>query len=262
MKKIYFAGDFHLGIDARHSSRERERLLTLWLDSIREDAGEIYLIGDVFDHYFEYRKVVPKGYVRFLGKLAELRDAGISIYFFTGNHDMWIFRYLKEELDIPIYRKPILREIYGKTFFIGHGDGLGPGDYGYKIIKKIFNNKICQWLYGWIHPDIGLPLMNFFSGKSREAGEDPDTFLGADREWLVQYAERKISELPQVSFFIFGHRHLPIDYTLKNGKTRYLNTGEWMTQTSYLVFDGERLEHKFFANPYGQVFPAKNNSQK
>jgi UDP-2,3-diacylglucosamine hydrolase len=255
MKKTYFAGDFHLGIDVLHSSKDRERLIVSWLENIRQDAAAIYLIGDVFDHYFEYKKVVPKGYVRFFGKLAELRDDGIPIYFFTGNHDMWMFNYFSEEFGIPIYRKPIIRKIQGKTFFIGHGDGLGPKDYGYKFIKKIFNNRFCQFLYSLIHPNIGLGLMTFFSSKSREAGDDPEHFLGAEEEWLAQYAERKIQEIPEVDFFIFGHRHLPIDYTLKNGKTRYINTGEWMTQTSYVVFDGEKLEHKFYENNDCRVFP-------
>lgn len=255
MKKTYFAGDFHLGVDAQNTSRDRERMIVQWLEEIRHDAAAIYLVGDVFDQYFEYKRVVPKGYVRFFGKLAELRDQNIPIFFFIGNHDMWMFKYFEEEFDIPIYRKPIVREIQGKQFLIGHGDGLGPADYGYKFIKKIFNNRLCQWLYKWLHPDFGLALMSFFSGKSRDAGDDPEFFLGADKEWLVQYAERKIIEKPELDFFIFGHRHLPIDYTLKNEKTRYINVGQWMSQTSYAVFDGEKLEHKFFANDKGKVFP-------
>ena len=138
MQKVYFASDFHLGIDGRLTSGEREKQIVRWLEYIREDAAAIYLVGDVFDFWFEYTTVVPKGYVRLLGKLAELRDQGIPIYFFTGNHDMWIFRYFEEEMGIPTYRKPIRREIMGKQFLIGHGDGLGPGDYGYKRIKKVF----------------------------------------------------------------------------------------------------------------------------
>lgn len=255
MKKTYFAGDFHLGADAKLSSKKREKLIVRWLETIRYDAEAIYLVGDVFDRYFEYKHVVPKGYIRFFGKLLELRDQGISIYFFTGNHDMWMFHYFEEEFNIPIYRNPIQRTIYGKNFFIGHGDGLGPKDYGYKFIKKVFNNPICQWLYKWIHPDLGLALMDFFSNKSREAGEDPEFFLGATDEWLAAYAERKIQHLPEIDFFIFGHRHLPIDYTLKNGKTRYLNVGQWLSQNSYLVFDGKTMEHKFFKNTDGKVFP-------
>jgi len=155
MKKVYFASDFHLGIDARLSSREREKQLVRWLEQIRKDAYSIYLVGDVFDFWFEYKTVVPKGYVRLLGKLAELRDEGIPIYFFTGNHDMWMFSYFEEELGIPIYREPIVREIMGKTFFIGHGDGLGPGDHGYKFIKRVFANPVCQWLFERLHPKIG-----------------------------------------------------------------------------------------------------------
>ena len=166
IKKTYFASDFHLGINARLSSLDRERQICRWLDLVSQDAEAIYLVGDVFDYWFEYKSVIPKGFSRILGKLAEVRDKNIPIYFFTGNHDMWMFRYFEDELGIPIYRQPIIREIHGKTFFIGHGDGLGPGDYGYKMIKKIFANKTCQWLFARLHPNFGLWLMNFFSGKS------------------------------------------------------------------------------------------------
>lgn len=255
MKKIYFASDFHLGVDAQWSSRDRERQIVRWLETIRQDAAEIYLVGDVFDYYFEYKRAIPKGYVRLFGKLAELRDAGILIYFFTGNHDMWMFKYFEEEFDIPIYRQAITREINGKTFFIGHGDGLGPGDYGYKFIKNIFNNKICQWLFHRLHPNFGLGLMTFFSGKSRESSDDPQVFLGEKKEWLVVFAEEEIQKNPEIDFFVFGHRHLPIDYTLKNKKTRYINLGEWMNYRSYGVFDGEKFELKFFENDKGRIFP-------
>lgn len=254
MKKTYFVSDFHLGIDARLSSAERERQVVRWLDGIQADAECIYLVGDVFDYWFEYKRVVPKGFVRLLGKLAELRDKGIPIYFFTGNHDMWMFRYFEEEFGIPIYREPIVREIHGKTFFIGHGDGLGPKDYGYKILKKILANPFCQWLYERLHPNFGLWLMRFSSGKSRPASAPPESkFLGPDKEWLVQYANQKI-ESEDIDYFIFGHRHLPIDYTLKNGKSRYINLGEWLYYNSYAVFDGKKIELKFFENEAGKIF--------
>ncbi|MCO6477707.1 MAG: UDP-2,3-diacylglucosamine diphosphatase [Phaeodactylibacter sp.] len=254
MKKIYFASDFHLGINARLSSRERERQVVRWLDEIKEDAAEIFLVGDIFDFWFEYKTVVPKGYIRLLGKLASLRDAGIPIHFFTGNHDMWMFRYFEEELGIPTYRKPVIRELMGKTFFIGHGDGLGPNDHGYKLLKKVFANPLCQWLFERLHPNFGIGLANYWSGKSRGAKKPKKVrFLGEDKERLIAYAQRKLEQHP-VDFFVFGHRHLPIDYTLNNGKSRYINLGEWMHHNSFAVFDGEKLEIQFFENENGRVY--------
>ncbi len=254
MKRIYFASDFHLGVDARLSSREREQQIVRWLDKIREDAAEIYLVGDVFEFWFEYRTVVPKGYTRLLGKLASLRDAGIPIYLFTGNHDMWMFRYFEEELGIPTFREPVIRELMGKTFFIGHGDGLGPGDHGYKFIKKVFANRLCQWLFKRLHPDFGIWLAHFWSGKSRRAAKpQKKRFRGEDSEWLITYAKRKL-ESRHFDYFIFGHRHLPIDFVLNGGKSRYINLGEWMNYNSYAVFDGENLEIEFFENENGQVY--------
>lgn len=251
-KKIYFASDFHLGIDAKYTSREREQQIIRWLEMIKVDAEAIYLVGDVFDFWFEYGTVVPKGYVRLLGKLAELRDAGIPIYFFIGNHDMWMFRYFEEELDIPIYRKPIVETLKGKTFFIGHGDGLGPGDQGYKFIKKVFANKFCQWCFRCLHPDIGIWLANFWSNKSRAANTDEEIYQGEEKEWLLVYANKKVEEV-SADYFIFGHRHLPLDLRLKNGTSRYINLGEWMNYNSYGVFDGNNLEIHFFENPAGKV---------
>ena len=251
--KIYFASDFHLGIDAKHTSVERERQIVRWLDIIKTDAAEIYLVGDVFDFWFEYKTVIPKGYIRLQGKLAELRDAGIPIYFFIGNHDMWMFKYFEEELGIPIYRKPIVRELFGKTFFIGHGDGLGPGDHGYKFIKKVFANPVCQWLFARLHPNFGIGLANYWSRKSRESNKIETEFYGEAKERLVAYANRKL-DVQYADYYIFGHRHLPIDYMLKNAKSRYINLGEWMNYNSYAVFDGEKLEIKFFENEGGKVF--------
>lgn len=250
--KTYFASDFHLGIDARHTSAERERKLVRWLEFIRSDAEAIYLVGDLFDFWFEYRTVIPKGFTRLFGKLAELRDAGIPIYFFTGNHDMWMFRYLQDELGIPIIREPILREIHGKTFLIGHGDGLGPGDYGYKFIKKVFANRLCQWLFERLHPNFGIGLAQYWSGKSRHANAGEEKFLGGDNEWLLVYCNEKLDST-QVDYFVFGHRHLPIDYLLKNQHSRYINLGEWMHHYSYAVFDGQDMKIHFFENEEGKV---------
>lgn len=249
MKKTYFVSDFHLGVDARLSSLDREKQICRWLDKVSLDAEAIYLVGDVFDYWFEYKTVIPKGFSRVLGKLAALRDKNIAIYFFTGNHDMWMFHYFEDEMGIPIYRKPIVREIHGKTFFIGHGDGLGPKDYGYKIIKKIFANPLCQWLYARLHPNVGLPLMRYFSSKSRDS-QDPaieSSFKGAEKEYLILYTNKKIDELAP-DFFIFGHRHLPIDWILKNGTTRYINLGEWLYATTYAVFDGTDVSLQIFEN--------------
>ena len=251
MGKIYFASDFHLGIDANLTSEARERQIVQWLDSIREDAEELYLVGDLFDYWFEYRRVVPKGFVRLLGKLAELRDAGLPIYFFTGNHDMWMFRYFEEAFGIPIYREPIEKIIHGKRFFIGHGDGLGPSDHGYKFIKKVFSNPVCQWLFARLHPNFGIKLMRYFSGKSREATAE-EVFLGPEKEWLIQFSEEKINN-SKIDFFIFGHRHLPIEYQLSNGHSRYINLGDWLHYNSYAVFDGDEVRLQFY-NSTNKVF--------
>lgn len=252
-KKIFFVSDFHLGIAGKVSSRDREQIIIKWLNHVAPEAASIYLVGDVFDFWFEYKTVVPKGYVRILGKLAELSDRGISMYFFTGNHDMWMFRYFEDELGITTYRNPIEIEIDGKKFFIGHGDGLGPGDHGYKFIKKVFANKTCQWLFERIHPNFGIGLANFWSGQSRKGVSSPEYFLGENNEWLIAFANSYL-EKKHTDYFIFGHRHLPIDHTLKNRTSRYINLGEWLHYQSYAVFDGKTLELKFFENDGQQVF--------
>lgn len=253
IKRTYFASDFHLGIDGRLTSAERERQLVRWLEMIRQDAAAIYLVGDLFDFWFEYRTVVPKGYIRLLGKLAELRDAGIPIHLFTGNHDMWLFDYLEKELDVPIYRAPVIHDLHGYRLFIGHGDGLGPGDHGYKFLKKVFANRLCQWLFARLHPNFGISLATYFSRSSREANHGEDVFLGEDQEWLIAYCKRKSAELPEVDFFVFGHRHLPIDFCLPNGRSRYINLGEWVHYNSYAVLDENGLEVRFFEHPAGEL---------
>ena len=243
MSKIYFASDFHLGVPDHDASLVREKKLVRWLDEIKADAQEIYLMGDLFDMWFEYKTVVPKGYVRLLGKLAELTDAGIKITLFTGNHDMWMFDYLPKELNVTIYREAIQREYNGKKFFLGHGDGLGPGDHGYKFIKKVLANKLCQWLFARVHPNLGLTVANYFSRKSRIAtGNDDAKFLGEDKEWLIVYC-KEVLQKQHFDYFIFGHRHLPLEIQL-NDKSRYVNLGDWVNYFTYAVFDGEKLELK------------------
>jgi len=252
MGKIYFASDFHLGIDVKYTSREREQQLVRWFDQIKDDAEEIYLVGDLFDFWFEYKQAVPKGYVRFLGKLAELRDLGIKIFIFTGNHDMWIFDYFEKEFDIPTYREPISKTIKGKKFYIGHGDGLGPGDHSYKLLKKVFANRLCQWSFARLHPNFGIGLANYLSKKSRSSKTEVVQFYG-EKEWLAIYAN-EVNRKEAHDYFIFGHRHLPIDYKLENNNARYINLGDWMNYNSYAVFDGKEMNLEFFENPKGKIY--------
>ena len=241
-KKIYFASDFHLGVPTYEKSLEREHKIVKWLDSIKADAEELYLLGDVFDFWFEYRTVVPRGYVRLLGKLAELSDSGIKIHYFTGNHDMWTFDYLEKELNVIIYRAPIEISYNGKAFYIGHGDGLGPGDHGYKFIKKVFASKVCQWLFARLHPNFGIGIANYFSKKSRIAtGTTDEKFLGEEKEWLVIYSKEILAK-KHFDYLIFGHRHLPLD--IKIGSSRYINLGDWIQYFTYGVFDGAEFELK------------------
>ena len=241
-KKIYFASDFHLGVPNYESSRRREKILVDWLDSIKVDAQEVYLVGDLFDFWFEYKFTVPKGYVRFLGKIAELTDSGIPVHFFTGNHDMWMFDYLPQEIGVEIHRDNIIRDFNGKRFYIGHGDGLGPGDRKYKFLKNFFASKTCQWLFARIHPNLGMGIANMWSKNSRIANiKDGEEFLGDENEWLYIYS-KEILEKEHFDYFIFGHRHLVLDLPIKGTSSRYVNLGEWATGNPHFAsFDGESL---------------------
>ena len=244
-KKIYFASDNHLGAPTSEASRPREKKFVAWLDDIKQDAAAIFLMGDLFDFWFEYKTVVPKGFTRTLGKLAEISDSGIPIYYFVGNHDLWMNGYFEEELNIPVYHKPKEFTFNNKTFLIGHGDGLGPGDKGYKRMKKVFTNPFGKWLFRWLHPDIGVRIAQYLSVKNKLISGDEDAkFLGEDNEWLVQYCKRKL-ETKHNDFFIFGHRHLPMEITL-NETSKYINLGDWIQYYTYGVFDGENLELKTY----------------
>ena len=234
-KKIYFASDQHLGAPSPEASLPREKKFVAWLDTIKEDAGTIFLLGDLFDFWFEYKTVVPKGFVRVLGKLAELKDAGIDIYFFVGNHDLWMRDYFQKELNIPVFHKPQEFDINGKIFLIGHGDGLGPSDHGYKRMKKVFTFPFFKWLFRWLHPDIGVRLGHYFSVKNKLISGDEDArFLGEENEWLAQYCRRKLTE-KHYDFFVFGHRHLPLEIELNNNST-YINLGDWIQYFTYGEF--------------------------
>lgn len=242
-KKIYFSSDNHLGAPTPEASKPREEKFVAWLNEVKEDAAAIFLLGDLFDFWFEYKHVVPKGFVRVLGKLAEIRDSGTPIYFFVGNHDLWMHDYFEKELNIPVYHEPKEFVFNNKKFLIGHGDGLGPGDLGYKRMKKVFTNPFSKWLYRWLHPDIGMPLAQHLSVKNKLISGDEDAkFLGEDNEWLVQYSKRKL-ESKHYDFFLFGHRHLPMEIDLGNN-SKYINLGDWITHYTYAEFDGEELQLK------------------
>ena len=243
-KKIYFSSDNHLGAPNHKNSLVREKRFIRWLDSIKEDASAIFLLGDLFDFWFEYKKVVPKGFVRILGKLAEISDAGIPLYFFAGNHDMWMDGYFENELNIQVFDKPKKFIINKKHFLIGHGDGLGPGDKGFKRMKKVFKNSFSKFLFRWIHPDIGVRFAQYLSTKNKLlSGTDDIEYKGEENEWLVQYC-KKIILKEKFDFFVFGHRHLPLDINISQS-SRYINLGDWISYFSYAVFDGIDLELKF-----------------
>lgn len=269
-KKIFFASDFHLGTPTYKRMKEgtpkntlttsamRENRVIRWLDSIKNEAQVIFLVGDIFDFWFEYKTAIPKGFVRFQGKVAELTDAGIEVIFFTGNHDMWMFDYFEGELGVKIYRNPQEFNIISEnqsistnsstSFLIGHGDGLGAGDYTYKFLKKIFSNKFFQFIFKITHPDIGIGIASLWSRKSRsqstsKLGEKGEQFLG-ENEWLWQYC-KEIGVKKHYDFYVFGHRHLPLDLPVSEN-SRYINLGEWLNFNTFAVFEGQKFSLEVF----------------
>lgn len=238
--KIFFASDFHLGIPDAATSLEREKRIVRWLTEAEKDAAEIFLVGDLFDAWFEYKRAVPKGFIRLLGKIAEITDKGIPVHVFTGNHDMWMFGYLEKECGVKLYHAPIEREWNGKKFFIGHGDGLGPGDHGYKFIKKVFRNPAAQWFYARLHPNFGLWLADFFSRKGYDKKDAERDYHGDDKEFLMVFCKEYLAKR-YTDYFIFGHRHLPLDKKVGE-KSRYINLGDWIVYNTYAVFDGNELK--------------------
>lgn len=243
-KNIYFASDFHLGSPSHSESRKREDRIIRWLNAIEGNCSELFLMGDIFDFWFEYREVVPKGFVRLQGKLGMMSDAGIKIYFFKGNHDMWVNDYFTKELGIEIISDELVMERAGKRFYLHHGDGLGPGDQKYKVLRKVFRNPVCQWLFSIVPPRIGLGIANWWSGSSRLAHSTEEVFNGVENEWLAVYAKEQLQKA-HFDYFIFGHRHLPLDIQLTD-KSRYINLGEWINFNSYAVFDGKDLTLNYF----------------
>ncbi len=233
-KKVFFASDLHLGLDAAVSGKEREKKFIQWLDKIKPQAQALFILGDLFDYWFEYKNAVPKGHTRLLGKLAEWTDSGIPIYFFTGNHDMWMRDYFEKELGIKTFFEPQIFTVQNKKILVGHGDGLGPGDKNYKRLKKLFTNPLAKWLYRWLHPDIGIPLIKYFSQKNKLiSGEYDQKFHGEDKEWLYLYAKDYLKKTPDIDYFIFGHRHLPLEMKINN-KSTYFNTGDWLQYFTWL----------------------------
>ncbi|HQV35704.1 MAG TPA: UDP-2,3-diacylglucosamine diphosphatase [Flavobacterium sp.] len=243
--KLYFASDQHFGAPTPEQSFPREQKFVAWLDEITHDATALFLLGDLFDFWFEYKTVVPKGFVRVLGKLAELSDRGIPIYFFVGNHDLWMTDYFEKELHIPVFHENQEYTFDGKTFLIGHGDGKGPGDKGYKRMKKVFVHPFSKWLFRWLHPDIGVKLAQYLSVKNKLiSGAEDVKFLGEENEWLVKYTKRKLTQ-KHYDYFVFGHRHLPLQLAVGENST-YVNLGDWIGYFTYGVFDGEKFELKKF----------------
>ena len=243
-KKIYFASDNHLGAPTREESLPREKRFVKWLDEIKDDAAAIFLLGDLFDFWFEYKRVIPKGFSRTMGKLAEITDSGIPVHYFVGNHDLWMNGYFEEELNIPVYHRPAEFTFNNSTFLIGHGDGLGPGDKAYKRMKKVFTNPFFKWVFKWLHPDLGVKMAIYFSVKNKLISGEDVKFLGEDNEWLIQYSKKKLEDKHR-DYFVFGHRHLPLEIDLKDN-SKYINLGDWITYYTYGVFDGDTFKLENF----------------
>ncbi|MDH8702412.1 UDP-2,3-diacylglucosamine hydrolase [Dysgonomonadaceae bacterium PH5-43] len=237
-QNIYFASDMHFGSDAIENPIDTERRFVRWLDSIKDDAKAIYLLGDVFDFWFEYKKVVPKGFTRFLGKIAELSDNGTEIHLFIGNHDIWIFDYLPKETGAIVHRNPLTTKIYGKTFYLAHGDGLGDESRSFKFLRSIFHNKICQYLFARVPSAWGIGFGHRWSKSNRKKSlARPTPYMGEDKEHLVKFAKKHLAEHPEIDYFVFGHRHIMLDLML-NKQSRILIIGDWMEYYSYAIFNG------------------------
>ena len=242
MKNVYFLSDAHLGSRAIAHRRTQERRLVNFLDSIKHKASAVYLLGDMFDFWYEFRLVVPKGYTRFLGKLSELTDRGVEVHFFVGNHDLWCGDYLTEECGVVVHRRPLTTEIFGKEFYLAHGDGLGDPDRKFRLLRRMFHSQTLQTLFSALHPrwsvEIGLRWAKHSREKRIEGGE-PD-YLGEDKEPLVVYSKNYLKNHPDINFFVYGHRHIELDLMLSS-TARVVVLGDWIQSFSYAVFDGEHL---------------------
>lgn len=245
--KIYFASDFHLGAPNQQESLARERKIVQWLKEIQTDAAALYLLGDLFDFWYEYKHAVPKGYIRLLGQLAEMADSGVAIHIFAGNHDLWLHDYLPGQITCQIHHGPVVHRLFGRQFYLAHGDGLGPGDKGYKFLRKIFVNPASQWLFRQLHPDVGIGLANYFSRKSRQGtGTSDNIYYGEEKEWLIIHT-RAILQEGIADICVYGHRHLP-KLLSWSGEGVYLNLGDWIQYNSYAEWDGTTLKLCYFEN--------------
>ena len=251
-KRIYFASDLHLGMHPPEESLQREQLFVRWLDEIRDDADELWLLGDIFDYWFEYSKVVPRGFTRFLGKLASLNDMGVKIHLITGNHDIWVFSYLPQEVGLEVHRREVLRTWNNTRFLLGHGDGLSSGDVTYRLLQSIFKNRLMQWLYARIHPNGSVAFAQWWSKKSRKKHGTFGEFLGPDKEHQVQYARRELAGDPEIDYFIFGHRHIAYDIGI-GPQSRVICLGDWIGNFTYGVFDGVTFELKRYLPDRGRI---------
>jgi len=240
-KKVYFASDTHFGLDIKENPIESEKRFVRWLDSIKHETAALYLLGDTFDYWFEYKSVVPKGHVRVLGKLAEFTDAGIPVYIFTGNHDIWMFDYLSKEIGATVITEPIETEIYGKRFYLAHGDGLLDSNRSFRFFRFLFRNKFCQWLFKMVHPSLTTPLGFAWSrhNRKKKTGGKYAIYWGEENEPLIQFA-KNYSGSHNIDYFIFGHRHIMLDLMIKK-TTRVVILGDWIDHFSFAVFDGEEL---------------------
>ncbi|MES2380506.1 MAG: UDP-2,3-diacylglucosamine diphosphatase [Bacteroidota bacterium] len=246
-KKTYFISDFHLGIPTFEESREREKRIISFLNEIEADCKELYIVGDIFDFWFEFKTVVPKGFVRLLAKLAHFTDSGIPVHVFHGNHDLWQFGYLEKEIGCMVYSKPIIKTIAGKKLYIGHGDGLGPRQFKFKFILGIYRNKFFQRLFAFFHPNIGIGIANWFSHKSKEKTYSDNHAFYGEKEFLIQHARQFLAH-ENIDFFIFGHRHLPMVYQLTKTSS-YINLGDWIEYNTYLVIDEDSVALKSYTSP-------------
>lgn len=243
-KKIYFVTDLHLGVPTLEDSHERELKLVSFLDAIKEETEALFLMGDLFDFWFEYKTVVPRGYTRLLGRLAQFVDDGIPVHLFAGNHDLWTFNYLQKEIGIQVHREPMIMTLKDKKFFLVHGDGRGPGDRGYKFLKRVFEGKLNQFLFRWIHPDAGIGLALKWSHNHRvkklKKEAESNYYSVIEETRLYKYAQECIKENPEIDYFVFGHQHKPMQYKVDNAVVTVV--GNWIRDFTYAVFDGKEIQ--------------------
>lgn len=246
MGKIYFISDCHLGAGTLDNPLEYERRVVRFLDSIESDCDELYLLGDIIDYWFEFKHVVPKGFTRFLGKLAMMSDKGIKIHWFTGNHDIWIFDYIPQEIGCTLHTGPETVVVRGKKMYLAHGDGLGEDSKSLKFMTNFFHNKACQRMFSWLHPDWTTGFAHWWSKKSRLNGNEFPNYMGEDKEHLVQFAKKQLASSPDINYFIFGHRHIMLDLMMSR-QCRLMILGDWINHFSYAVMDerGEMLLDQF-----------------